>query len=587
MNEMKLFQAKKRGASSACSAERPAVYFCAEYGITDKLPIYSGGLGVLAGDIFQEAAERHHNFVAIGLFYQKGYFHQFIDDQGQHESPQNIDPTHAPLALAVDDQGETVLLEVPVNERIVYVQVWRYQYHDNYLYLLDTNHWKNSPEDRPITDQLYSGGQDKRIQQEIVLGIGGFRLLEQLEIQPAIYHMNEGHSAFLGLELLRTEMIKNGGDWDKAFPKVQKQLVFTNHTLVPAGNDAFPAERIAYFLGKYAFDSNLGIERVLGLGKTKEKPDHFSMAVAAMRLSGKSNAVSRLHAKEAKKNWPEFKLEAITNGVHLPQWVAPELQELWDEYLPDWRQHTADPKAWKGIAKLSDRKLWEAHQTRKEALLEEVYNRQGIRLDPDVFTVVWARRFATYKRPDLLFSDMDRLQRLVFNEKRPMQIIVAGKSHPADGQGKEIIDKIEYLGNYALKHHAVFVDDYSISLAKYLVSGADLWLNTPIFGLEASGTSGMKASANGVIQFTTPDGWAWEVDWYGLGYTLPIHKAETEIYKLFEQKILPCYYRRNHAGIPERWLAMMKDTIAVVSPRFSSTRMVNDYHRLMYPKNLD
>ena len=247
---MKLFRAKKRGASSACSAERPIAYFCAEYGITDELPIYSGGLGVLAGDIFQEASERNHHFVAIGLFYQKGYFHQFVDCSGQHESPQNIDPTKAPLALAVDDDGETVLLEVPLADRTIFVQIWRYQHAGHSLYLLDTNHWRNSEADRTITDQLYAGDQDKRIEQEIVLGMGGFRLLERLSICPGIYHMNEGHSAFLGLELLRSSLKAQNGNWELAIKQVQKQMVFTNHTLVPAGNDLFPNEKIGSYLGK-------------------------------------------------------------------------------------------------------------------------------------------------------------------------------------------------------------------------------------------------------------------------------------------------------------------------------------------------
>lgn len=573
---------QKRGAS-ALPDDAMIAYFCAEYGITDKLPIYSGGLGVLAGDIVQEAAAQKLPFVAIGLFYRKGYFHQFVDSSGQHERVEEINPAKVPLHLAVDEAGETVLLEIPVNERTVYAQIWRYEVNGVHLFLLDTDHWKNSPEDRQITDQLYSGDQGKRIQQELVLGVGGYRLTERLGYQPTVYHMNEGHSAFLGFELIRSELKKMPEkNFQAALAIARQKLVFTNHTLVAAGNDAFTAESIRFYLGKYAYESGIDIEDILRLGEPEGAPGTFSMTIAALRMSRASNAVSKLHAKEAKKLWPQFRLKAVTNGVHLPQWVAPEWHKLWDEYMPDWQKDSANAKMWRAVRKIPDQRFWETHLELKGQLLDMVYEREGIRLDKDVLTIVWARRFATYKRPDLLFRDMERLKKLVFSTDRPVQIIVSGKSHPADGQGKEIIEKIEYLANYDLKRRAIFIDDYSITLAKKLVAGADIWLNTPIFGLEASGTSGMKASANGVVQFTTPDGWAWEVDWYGVGYTLPIHKAETHLYPLLEKKIIPTFYSRDRNQVPKVWVAMMKETIASISPQFSSTRMVNEYIDTMY-----
>ena len=556
-------------------------YFCAEYGITDKLPIYSGGLGVLAGDIVQEAAAQKLPFVAVGLFYKKGYFHQFVDTSGQHESNTVTNPADVPLHLAVDEEGETVLIEVPINERIVYVQIWKFDVDGTPLFLLDTDHWKNSDSDRLITERLYNGDQQRRVEQELILGIGGARALERLDITPTVYHMNEGHSAFLSLERIRY-YLGTGMKLDQATAAARKQLVFTNHTLVPAGNDAFPYDLVRNLLGKYAYDSGIGIDAILNLGSAPEKPETFSMVMLALRMSYKANAVSKLHAKKAKDLWPSFKLEAITNGIHLPAWLAPEWQSLFDEAVPGWRTDAANNKLWQALRKVPAEKIWSTHMALKRKLLDKVYDETGTRLEEDVLTVVWARRFATYKRPDLLFSDIERLKSLVFSSDKPIQIIVSGKSHPADQQGKDIIAHIEYLANYDLKRRAVFVDDYSISLSRYLVAGADVWLNTPIFGLEASGTSGMKAASNGVVQFTTPDGWAWEVDWYGLGYALPINKAESEIYNLFEKKIIPTFYKQDSHLIPQLWVAMMRETILTVAPRFSSTRMVNDYVKTMY-----
>jgi starch phosphorylase len=573
---------QKRGASALPSGELIA-YFCAEYGITDDLPIYSGGLGVLAGDIVQEAAQEKLPFFAIGLFYQKGYFHQFVDTFGQHEHVEEINPTKVPLELAVDEQGETVLVEVPIQDRTIYAQIWKFQVGVTSLYLLDTNHWKNNEQDRTITDQLYSGDQTKRIMQELVLGIGGFRAVEMLGMEPTRYHMNEGHSAFLSLELIRSGM-EAGLDRDAAIAAAREQLIFTNHTLVPAGNDAFPYDLIRTLLGKYAFESKITIEKVLELGDAPDKPGTFSMAMLAMRMAYRSNAVSKLHAKKAKDLWPDTQLAAVTNGVFLPAWIAPEWQKLFKEYLPDWKENMADAKYWRKLMQIPPDKIWEVHCALKKKLLNEIYKREGIRLEEDTLTVVWARRFATYKRPDLLFNDIERLKKLVFSSDKPIQIIVSGKSHPADQQGKDIIAHIEYLSNYDLKRRAIFLDDYSITLAKYLVAGADIWLNTPLFGLEASGTSGMKAAANGAIQFTTPDGWAWEVDWYGLGYALPIEKAETHLYSLFEKKIIPTFYKHDNEGVPRLWVAMMKETMAEISPRFSATRMMHEYISEMYTK---
>lgn len=558
-------------------------YFCAEYGITDRLPIYSGGLGILAGDIVQEAANLGLPFIAIGLFYKQGYFHQRLDENGQQEYTQEINPLEAGLEL-LQEAGDTLLIEVPINERIVFAQVWRFPVGKNFLYLLDTDHWKNTPADKAITDQLYSGGQEKRVEQELVLGVGGLRLLERLNLVPSRYHMNEGHSAFLSLELIAKYLDRSGSNFEEAVKKAHDQLIFTNHTLVPAGNDAFPNDLIRRLLGKYAYDSKLTIERVLQLGAA-EVEGHFSMVMLAMRMATIANAVSKVHAKKAAELWPAYPLKAITNGVHLPAWVSPELQLLFEQVMPNWKQRASDLKLWNAVRNLPSKLLFETHQHLKLQLLDDVYARTGIRLDADVLTVVWARRFATYKRPDLLFSDIEALKKLLFGNQ-PIQVIVAGKSHPADTQGKDIIRHIEHLANFELKHRAVFVDDYSITLSKVLVAGADIWLNTPIYGLEASGTSGMKAAANGVLQCTVPDGWAAEVDWNGRGFQLPADKTETAIYPLFSKKIIPAYYKRNRDGVPELWVSLMKESIATISPRFSSQRLLEEYTAQLYQARL-
>ncbi|HSI20984.1 MAG TPA: alpha-glucan family phosphorylase [Verrucomicrobiae bacterium] len=577
---------RKRGAAVSTRVQkgsRLVAYFCAEYGINDATPIYSGGLGVLAGDIVQEAAEQKLPVAAIGLFYRKGYFHQHVDTKGQHEFTTTIDPVASGLELIRDKDGETVLIEVPIAERIVYVQIWRWKLGSTVnLYLLDTDHWKNSAEDRAITDQLYSGDQAKRIEQEIVLGIGGFRALRFMKYKPEVYHMNEGHSAFLSLELVSSLMRDQDIPSEHARKIAKGCLRFTNHTLVAAGNDAFSHTLVRSYLTLFAAESGLTMSEIINWGNAPEQPNSFSMTMLALRMAGVSTAVSRLHAEKALSLWPHHPLVPITNGVFLPGWIAPELQKLYAEFAPEWRPNAADPKVWRGVRRMPHERLWEVHMTLKRRMLAEVELRTGMQMDERALTIVWARRFATYKRPDLLFSDLNRLKKFIFRSDRPIQIIVAGKAHPADTQGKEIIQKIEDLALTELQGKVVFLEDYSISLSRLLVSGADIWLNTPVFGLEASGTSGMKASANGVVQVTVSDGWAHEVDWYGMGYELPAEGAEKAIYSILERKAIPTFFRRNHDDVPELWVAMMLETIASVSPAYSSARMVHDYTRELY-----
>lgn len=580
---------KQRGtrAGGATPATKPKLpltaYFCAEYAISDTIPIYSGGLGVLAGDIMQEAADQKLPMVGIGLFYRKGYFHQRIEDDGQHEYATTIDPVANGLELIRDGNGETALLEIPIADRTVFAQIWQWKLGPTVsLYLLDTDHWRNPADDRSITDRLYSGNQERRIEQELILGVGGFRAIQYLGLKPERFHMNEGHSAFLSLELVATLMRERQISTEHARKVAKQHLRFTNHTLVAAGNDAFPEKLIRTQLKGYANQTGLTMHDILTWGSADSDADTFSMTMLAMRMAGISTAVSRLHAEKALTLWPSHVLTPITNGVFTPGWVASELHPIFNQYVPEWRKDTANPNAWRTARRIPHEKMWEAHMALKRRMLAEVELRTDTKLDERALTIVWARRFASYKRPDLLFMNLDRLKKFIFRSDRPIQIIVSGKSHPKDKEGKAIIEKIEELAEGELKGKVVFVEDYSLTLAHLLVAGADVWLNTPIYGLEASGTSGMKAAANGVVQLTVADGWAHEVDWYGMGYELPKNGSAEAIYRLLERKVIPTFFRRNDKDVPELWVAMMLETIATVAPAFSARRMVNQYVAELY-----
>jgi glycogen phosphorylase len=564
--------------------DKLVAYFCAEYGISDQLPIYSGGLGVLAGDILQEAAAQKVPMVAIGLFYHAGFFHQKVDETGQHELPAPIDPVESGLELMRDGDGETLLVPIPIGDHDIFAQVWKWKIGATVtLYLLDTDHWRNTvEEDRLITDQLYTGDKEKRLRQEMVLGVGGYRFLQHIGQKPAVYHMNEGHSAFLALELIGKHLREQDVTPEHARKLAGGQLRFTNHTLVAAGNDSFPNELIRTQLRRFIEQTGLSMHDVLNWGNSPGELNTFSMTMLALRCAGVSTAVSRLHAEKARSIWPTHPLTPITNGVFLPGWVAPEMQKIFDVHSPAWRTETSTEASWGGIRRMPHAELWHTHCALKRRLLAEIEVRTGVTLEERALTIVWARRFTAYKRPDLLFNDLDRLKKVVLRSDRPIQIIVAGKAHPADIEGKEILKRVKDLTLGEFQGKIVFVEDYSITLARLLVAGADIWLNTPIHGLEASGTSGMKAASNGAIQVTVSDGWANEVDWYGMGFVLPAKGAEHSIYELLERKVIPSFFRRTREDIPDLWVAMMQETIATVAPNYSATRMVEDYITQLY-----
>jgi glycogen phosphorylase len=599
-------------------------YFSAEFGITECLPIYSGGLGVLAGDHLKAASDLGVPLVGVGLLYQQGYFHQYLDEAGwQREHYQEQDFTTLPLTLERRD-GEPVRVTVPHPGGPVHLQVWRAQVGRVPLYLLDTNIGENSPADRDITDQLYGGDDEMRIRQEIVLGIGGVRALAALGLNPPVCHMNEGHSAFAGLERGRMLMRAHGLTFQAAMEATAAGTVFTTHTPVPAGHDRFAPDLLARYLGDYAAELGLSQDELLALGRPEhagaEEP--FNMTTLALRLAGVTNGVSRLHGQVSRRMWqrlwpdvPEedIPIGHITNGVHLPSWVSHDMVQLYDRYLgPRWREQRDNQEVWSRADRIPADELWRTHERRRERMVGFVrrHVRQQLAqrgapdaelraadevLDPDALTIGFARRFATYKRALLLFRDPDRLGRLLDDPQRPVQIIIAGKAHPRDDAGKELIRRIfEFTKLEPFSRHVVFIEDYETATARYLVQGCDVWLNTPRPPMEASGTSGMKAAANGVLNLSTLDGW-WAEAWAALGgrrgvggWTIgrgetgmdPEEQDRAEaaaLYTLLEREVIPTFYDRGPDRLPRNWVESMRQSLARLCPVYNMARVVQEY----------
>jgi starch phosphorylase len=470
-----------------------------------------------------------------------------------------------------------------MGDRTVYAAVWQMHVGRTTLYLLDTDTPENeSADDRAITSTLYGGNQETRIRQEIVLGIGGVRVLRALGVAPSIYGLNEGHAAFLGLELLGETLDED--DLGAAMERVRRRVVYTNHTVVPAGNDIFPAELVLAYLGRYAAERGIGEDRLLQIAATNT-PGQFSMPILAFSLAGKANAVSQIHAEAVEREWPGFPVEVVTNGVHIPTWVGREVRSLLDTYVPGWRGDSPD---WAQIHAIPAADLWNARVRQRRRMLEFVASRvPGKRLNPDALTIVWARRFAQYKRADLIVSDLARLERIMSNADRPVQLIISGKAHPADEGGKRIMQGLirSLEGNPGIAPHVAFVEDYSLGVAQQLTAGADVWLNTPRKPLEASGTSGMKSSDNGGLQLTVRDGWCAEVDWWDVGWGIEGRDDAADaqqMYEFLEDSITPCFYARNGLGVPGRWVSMVQNSMQVSLSRYSTRRMVLEYLYKLY-----
>jgi glycogen phosphorylase len=604
-------------------------YFSAEFGVTEALPIFAGGLGVLAGDHLKAASDLGLPLVGVGLLYQQGYFRQYLDQAGwQQETYLDRDFHALPLQLERRD-GQPVHVSVPHPGREVQARVWRADVGRVPLYLLDTNIEENDPRDRDITAQLYGGDLELRIRQEIVLGIGGVRALARLGLEPPLCHMNEGHSAFAALERAKGFMDRLGIGFDAAAEASAAGTIFTTHTPVAAGHDAFPPELLDRYLGDYADAIGIGRDHLLARGRTAGAGDAepFSMTILALRLSAASNGVSRLHGQVSRAMWrglwpdvpeEEVPIGHVTNGVHLPSWISRDMDQLYDRYLgPRWRAEPGDQAIWKRAEAIPPEELWRTHERRRERLVafarKQLRDQLGRRgggeresrlaeevLDPQALTIAFARRFATYKRALLLFRDPERLSRLLNHPERPVQIIIAGKAHPRDQEGKALIRRIvELAREEPFRRRLVFLENYDLPTARYLVQGADVWLNTPRRPLEASGTSGMKAAANGVLNLSVLDGWwaeAWDMrggrrthaGWaIGAGEEYDDHEEQDRIeagalYALLESEIVPAFYDRGADRLPRRWTERMRQSIARLSPVFNTNRVVAEYTERYY-----
>jgi starch phosphorylase len=570
-------------------------YFSAEFGLDQSLPVYSGGLGVLAGDNLKSASELGVPLVGIGLFYRRGYFRQRLDegDRQLERYPRN-DTSRLPLELVpmapvvelADDSGNLV----PVR-----LGVWRARVGRISLYLLDTKVEGNSEWARDVTDRLYGGDRENRLRQELVLGVGGVRVLRRLGLEPSVFHMNEGHSAFLQLERMRELVEEQGISADGALEHLRESTVFTTHTPVPAGNEVFDADLVRRNLEALVERCGLAWDDFAALGKVDSSDARFGLTPFALRTSRHANAVSELHGAVSREMWhdlwPERRIDevpitSITNGVHQRTWISPELEVLLGDTDPQF-----------GLAReLPAEDLWVAHRNGKERLLRFVTETRGAApLEPDVLTIGFARRFATYKRASLLFSDPTRLAELLADSNRPIQVLVAGKAHPADEDGKDVIQLVvDFAREPAAAGRVVFLEDYEMTLARRLVQGVDVWLNTPRRPLEASGTSGMKAALNGVLNCSILDGWWAEAYSPTCGFAIEGRaredageaeqdEADAEaLYAVLEQQVLPAYYERGEDGLPQKWIALMRESIAELGPRYGTSRMVTEYVERLY-----
>jgi starch phosphorylase len=600
--------------NSTLSDVSTIAYFSAEYGLHHSLPFYAGGLGFLAGDHLKECSDLDVPLVAVGFMYPQGYLKQKIREDGWQENiSEPLDREAASISRILNEDGSPLIVKVPIIKPSIHVSVWQVAVGRVSLYLMDTDIEINDPWHREISARLYTGDLEQRLRQEIVLGIGGAEVLEVLDIKPFALHLNEGHAAFALLEQIRNRM-GDSLNFQKALEWVAKTSVFTTHTPVPAGHDVFPFYLIEKYFQTYWPRLDLDRDEFLKLGLHPEKPEAgFNMTALALRLSKYCNAVSEKHGEISRRMWQclwsdakadKVSIDHITNGIHLPTWIEPKMKLLFDQYLGSgWLEDHDNPVIWEMIEKIPDDELWKTHFWLKKKLIDAIRERSRLRwaedrvnpslvlaggtlLDPTVLTLGFARRFATYKRADLIFNDLDHLKRMLNDRWRPVQIIFAGKAHPADDPGKRILQRIfNAARDPQMGGRIAFVEDYGEQLAQYLVHGVDVWLNTPLPPMEASGTSGMKAAVNGVPQFSIMDGWwiegfngenGWAIDPKEInGNRNQVESAE--IFRILEEEIIPLYYDVSEEGIPQGWVAVMKAAIKSSAARFSARRMVKEY----------
>ncbi|MDB4533941.1 alpha-glucan family phosphorylase [Vicingaceae bacterium] len=620
MAETRTWAATESGVLGA----HPVAYFSAEFGIHESLPIYSGGLGVLSGDHIKSASGLGVPLVAVGLFYSQGYFRQQLDAQGfQEEEYIDTQVDNLPIQSATDSDGEPITVSISTRDGDLLAKVWRMQVGRVSLFLLDCNVEGNRPEDRQLSNRLYGGDERTRIRQELVIGVGGVRALHAMGITPGVYHLNEGHSAFGPLDVIRIRMQEDGVTFEDALRDVAGQTVFTTHTPVPAGHDRFDCELVEEHLGPLREQLGLSYDQLMSLGRVdpQNADESFCMTVVGLKLSRTANAVSQLHGHVSRRMWAhlwpwrveeEVPIGHITNGVHTSSWMADQMKRLFDRHFPvGWDQRFGEPEAWQKVHDIDPGELWETHNTLKTLLVNFVRGRvagQCIRrnedeqtveharnlLDPTLLTIGFARRFATYKRANLIFSDMNRVREILCDPERPVQIVFAGKAHPKDKPGKTYIRTIaELRDDPELKHRVVFIEDYDVNVCRHMVQGVDVWLNNPRRPLEASGTSGQKVVLNGGLNFSILDGWWAEAldgtNGFAIGKgTSHVSQDVTDardcesLYEVLENKVVPMFYQRDIDGLPRQWIKFMMNSISTLAWRFSSDRMVMDYTKTCY-----
>lgn len=538
--------------------KNPIAYFCAEFALDNELPTYSGGLGVLAGDLMNSAAMQHYPMVGIGILYKGKQYMQHITSDGKEEKRDSEFDHDTSFLRPTTIKGKPVLIKIPFENSEVTIKSYHIRLSDNtILFFLSTDVDGNPPEWISDMDALYRGDANSQIRQQMLLGIGGIRLLKALDIAPRLYHINEGRPEFIIWEIVKQIMKKENLPFIKAWEKAKQKIVYTNHTLVAAGNLKYPKSVIEKWAIPFA--KNLRVNTNLLIKDGLENSETFSTTLFALNISKKQSAVSKIHRDYAANAWPDYNWTTITNGVHLPRWQDSDFRN----------------------PNLSDREIWDLHMIKKRELVNTVKKRTGFEYDPSRLVITWARRLAEYKQPRIIFSDLQRLKNILMNSEQPVQLLFAGNSHSADPNAKSIIEEIIKIMSSDLSGHAIFIPNYNISLANHLVSGSDVWLNTPKGNLEACGTSGMKAISNGVLNCTVVDGWTYEVDWNGIGWTLDPNNVSNNFYELMEKEVVPAYYNRGSNGLPQSWIERMRRSITL-STEFSAERMLDEYKKKLY-----
>jgi starch phosphorylase len=611
-------------ANAGVLRPRPIAYFSAEFGLHESLPIYSGGLGVLAGDHIKSASDLDIPLIGIGLFYGQGYFLQRLDKSGwQREEYLQTDVNQLPMQPAIGINGEPVVVEIRTRGGVIRAKVWRVKVGRCDLLLLDSNVAGNAPEDLDTTSRLYGGDARTRIRQELLLGIGGFRALKAMGIAPGVLHLNEGHSGFAVFEAIRDRMVEEGVDFNTAASQIPREVIFTTHTPVPAGHDRFSADLMEEHLGPLREQLGISHENLMGFGREypTDQGEQFCMTVLGLKLARRVNAVSSLHGEVSRAMWkclypgrPEdaVPIGHVTNGVHVPSWLAPQMCRLYDRHLGvGWQRHSGTAKTWEKIESVDDGELWETHLALKAQLIDfarrrareqaerrkepaEALKKLDKLLSPDALTIGFARRFATYKRANLVLADIERLASMVNDPKRPVQFLFAGKAHPHDEPGKRVLQQIaEMMRDQKFQNKFVFIEDYDINVGRHLVQGVDVWLNNPRRPLEASGTSGQKVVLNGGLNLSVLDGW-WAEAYdgqngfaIGRGRThsnMDVHDSRDgeDLYRVLKDEVIPLFYLRDRDGIPRGWIKRMKRTIRTLGWRFNADRMVMDYTMKCY-----